>query len=146
MGGGLLLGAAGMALLARLDADSGYLLDTLPSLVMIGFGMGLVLPQALNLSTFGVRPQEIGVASAMFNVAQQAGASLDTALLNTLAASAAAGYGAGQVANQVHGYNMASLGSAVILLVAAVVAVVVINTRLTDTAQPVPGVPEGVPA
>lgn len=72
------------------------------------------------------------MASAMFNVAQQAGASLDTALLGTLAASAAAGYGAGQVANQVHGYHMASLGSAVILLVAAVVAVVVINTRLTD--------------
>jgi len=137
MGAGLLLGAAGMALLTRLDINSAYPTGVLPALIMIGFGMGMVLPSALTLATFGVRPREAGVSSAMFNVSQQAGASLDTALLNTVAASAAAAYvashGAGrltQLESQVHGYNMATLWAAGILTAAGLIALTLINTRL----------------
>jgi len=148
IGGGLLLGAVGMVLLTQLDVGSSYWTAILPSLLMIGLGMGVVLPPALNLSTADVGPQEIGVASAMFNVSQQAGASLDTALLNTVAASASAGYlatHAGErlvsVNSQVHGYNMATLCSAVILAVAGVAAIALINVR-----TPKPPVPPAGPA
>ncbi|MFG1826822.1 MFS transporter [Microbispora bryophytorum] len=137
MGTGLLLGAVGMALLTRLDADSAYASGVLPSFILIGVGMGLVLPAALDLSTFGVRPSEAGVASAMFNVSQQAGASLDTALLNTVAANGAAAYlaaNASSVQSQVHGYNLATGWAAGILLVAALAALLLIDTRLGKTA------------
>ncbi|MEU7889992.1 MFS transporter [Microbispora bryophytorum] len=141
MGTGLLLGAVGMALLTRLDADSAYASGVLPSFILIGIGMGLVLPAALDLSTFGVRPSEAGVASAMFNVSQQAGASLDTALLNTVAANGAAAYlaaNASSVQSQVHGYNLATGWAAGILLVAALAALLLIDTRLGKTTPMTP--------
>lgn len=135
MGPGLLLGAAGMLALTRLDVGSAYPTDVLPALIMIGFGMGMVLPSALNLATFGVRPGEAGVASAMFNVSNQVGASLAIALLNTAAAGATAAYlashGQGSLVEaQIQGYNMATLWGAGILAIAGVVALTLIDARL----------------
>ena len=135
MAPGLFLGALGMLLLTRLQVDSGYAVDVLPSLVMIGVGMGMVVPQAVSLATSDVRPTEAGVASAMFNVSQQVGASVGTAVLNTVAAAATAGYLAGhqgsdvQLIGQVEGYNMATWWGAGILAVAGLVALVLVNTR-----------------
>lgn len=143
LGAGLLVGAGGMVLLTRLEVDSGYAADVLPSLIMIGLGLGLVLPQALNLSTYGVRPDQIGVASAMFNVSQQAGASLNTALLNTVAASASASYlltrtssSAVEIQSQVQGYHSAAAWAAGILVAAALVALLLINSRPEPTPAP----------
>ncbi|WP_432931256.1 MFS transporter [Microbispora sp. CA-135349] len=145
MGGGLLLGAVGMALLTRLDAGSGYASGVLPSFILIGVGMGLVLPAALDLSTFGLPPGEAGVAGAMFNVSQQTGASLDTALLNTVAANGAAAYLAAHgssVQSRVHGYTSATGWAAAILLAAAVAALLLIDTRLGKTTPVTPGAAE----
>lgn len=136
---GLLLGGVGLALLSRLDVHSGYLEHVLPGLVILGLGMGLVIPHALNLATFGVQPGEAGVASAMFNVAQQTGASLSTALLNTAAAGAAVSYLAAHghsataaVQAQVHSYNTAALWGSAILLAGAMAAVGLINAPAGD--------------
>ena len=128
-----------MWLLAGLSADSGYLTGILPSFVMIGLGMGAVLPGALELSTFGVAPHEAGIARSRFNVAHQAGSTLDTALLNTVAVSAAAAYGtgaAGAAEAQVHGFTTASTWAGGILALAAVVAIVLMNTRLNKRPAP----------
>ena len=50
---------------------------------------------AMSTATLGVEPADAGVASAMVNTGQQIGGSIGTALLSTLAASAATTFAAG---------------------------------------------------
>ncbi|WP_202236871.1 MFS transporter [Actinacidiphila reveromycinica] len=89
---GMALAAVGMAWLTRLDLGSSYAPDVLPPLVVIGFGLGLVMPTVMSVATAGVHADDAGVASAAVNTLQQVGGSIGTALLNTLAASAATSY------------------------------------------------------
>ncbi|HTZ29841.1 MAG TPA: MFS transporter, partial [Streptosporangiaceae bacterium] len=90
---GLLLAAGGLALLAsRLGLGTSYLDWILPSLLLMGAGLGLVFGCGLNTATFGTRAADAGVASALVNTNQQVGGSIGTALLNTLAASALTSY------------------------------------------------------
>lgn len=89
---GLLAAAVGMAWLTRLGLHSTYAQQVLPPLLVIGAGVGMSMPVAISQATLGVQPSDQGVASASANTAQQIGGSISTALLNTLAASAAASY------------------------------------------------------
>lgn len=86
------LAAAGLAWLTGLGLYSGYAADVLPPLLVIGLGMGLIFPPAMNLATTGVGAEDAGVASAAVNAMQQVGGSIGTALLNTLATGAATDY------------------------------------------------------
>jgi EmrB/QacA subfamily drug resistance transporter len=89
---GLVLAGVGMALLTRIGLHSDYVGDVLPTLLLVGFGLGLVFAPAFTLGTLGVDRGDAGVASASINVAQQIGGSIGTSLLNTIAATAATGY------------------------------------------------------
>jgi EmrB/QacA subfamily drug resistance transporter len=89
---GMALGMIGMLYLTRLDLASSYAVDILPPLMILGFGMGSIMPASMQTATLGVDRQFAGVASAMVNTSQQVGGSIGTALLNTLAATAAADY------------------------------------------------------
>ncbi|MBY8888619.1 MFS transporter [Streptomyces sp. PTM05] len=135
---GLLLVAVGMFMLVFLRAGSSYAAVVLPSEILIGLGMGLVFMPSMSVATSGVRPQDAGVASAVVNTAQQVGGSIGTALLNTIAASAATAYITAhatsphvsrglQVTGTVHGYNVASATAACIMLAAAILAAILIN-------------------
>ena len=61
-------------------------------LILAALGMGLVIAPSISTGTFGVDPQDAGVASATVTVGQQLGASIGTSLLNTLFAGAVASY------------------------------------------------------
>ncbi|GAA4517176.1 MFS transporter [Actinoallomurus oryzae] len=89
---GMLLNAAGMVWLTRIGVHSGYASALLGPLMVTGAGMGLIFGMMAATGTFGVAPYDAGVASASINTGQQLGGSIGTALLNTVAASAAAGY------------------------------------------------------
>ncbi|TFC90489.1 MFS transporter [Cryobacterium sp. TMT4-31] len=89
---GMALGATGMILLTNLNLDSTYAANVLPALMILGFAMGSIMPASMQTATLGVDRQFAGVASAMVNTSQQVGGSIGTALLNTLAATAAADY------------------------------------------------------
>ena len=89
---GMTLGVIGMLLLTRLDADSSYVPSILGPLMILGFAMGTIMPASMQTATLGVDRQFAGVASAMVNTSQQVGGSIGTALLNTLAATAATDY------------------------------------------------------
>ncbi len=91
---GMLLAALGMVLFTRIGVHSGYAGTILPPLLVTGLGMGLMFSTAFNTGTYGVKPQDAGVASAMVNTGQQLGGSIGTSLLNTIFASAAASYAA----------------------------------------------------
>lgn len=122
---GLLAAAAAMLLLTRLDESGGYLAIVLPAEILLGVGMGCVFVPSITLGTLGVDPRDAGIASSVVNTVQQAGGSVGTALLNTIATSATAGYLAGRVsppAALVHGYAVAAGSAAGLLLIAAVLA------------------------
>lgn len=89
---GMGLAAASMAWLTALDVHSGYAAHVLPPLLVAGLGLGLVFAPAMSMATAGVAAHDAGVASAMVNTSQQVGGSIGTALLNSLATSAAADY------------------------------------------------------
>ncbi|HEU5026474.1 MAG TPA: MFS transporter [Spirillospora sp.] len=96
---GMLLNTAGMVWLTRIGVHSGYASALLGPLVVTGAGMGLIFGMAAATGTFGVAPQDAGVASASINTGQQLGGSIGTALLNTIAAGATTGY----LADHLHG-------------------------------------------
>jgi EmrB/QacA subfamily drug resistance transporter len=93
---GFLVGAAGMLWLTRLDTGSTYAADILGPLLIMGFGIGLAMAPAMTAGTSGVAAADAGVASALVNTAQQVGGSVGTAVLSTIAASAATDYLAGK--------------------------------------------------
>ena len=90
---GMLTAGLGMVLLTRLGVDTAYATHVLPSLVLIGVGFGLTVAPSFAIAT-AVPAQDSGVASGMVNVSQQIGGSIGTALLSTLAASAATDFAA----------------------------------------------------
>jgi EmrB/QacA subfamily drug resistance transporter len=131
---GLLIGAAALAWLTQLHPGSAYLTHALPAEVLAGLGMGLAFVPVFSLATQGVAPRETGIASAMVNTANQVGGSIGTAVLNTIAASATAGYlaahaGGAAAAAQglVHGFSVAIGWGAGILAAAALIAAVMID-------------------
>ncbi|MGW2824560.1 MFS transporter [Streptomyces sp. NPDC001443] len=93
---GFAIATAGMAWLSGLEVGSAYSSAVLPQLVVTGLGLGLVMPPAMQMATGGVAAEDAGVASATVNAMQQVGGSIGTALLNTLAATAATDYLAGR--------------------------------------------------
>lgn len=89
---GMTIAASGMVWLTFLDATSSYAGHVMPPLMLIGFAMGTIMPASMQTATLGVDREFAGVASAMVNTSQQVGGSVGTALLNTLAATAATDY------------------------------------------------------
>lgn len=89
---GMVVACLGMVVLTRLGLESTYAGGLLPPLLIVGFGLGLIMPSAIQTATYGVEGSFAGVASALVNTSQQVGGSIGTALLNTLAASAATSY------------------------------------------------------
>jgi EmrB/QacA subfamily drug resistance transporter len=123
---GMVLAAAGMALLTRIGVDTAYASHVLPSLILIGIGFGLVVAPSFATATLGVPRQDSGVASAMVNTSQQVGGSVATALLSTLAVSATTDYLSShgpELARQaaVEGYTTAFWWAAAIFAVGALV-------------------------
>jgi len=157
---GMLIAAAGMVWLTRIGVHSSYVTAVLfPTMVI---GLGQIIAPSINTGTFGVRHSDAGVASATVNTGQQVGGSIGTALLNTIAASAAASYITSHLSpatlvhgrpspgllglGLVHGYTTAFWWSAVIFACGAVVAGVLMRrgplTRRGPDGQP-EALPEG---
>ncbi len=133
---GLLIAAVGMALLTRLTPGASYASSVLPTELLLGFGLGLAIVPCVSTATNNAEPGDVGVTSATTNTSQQVGASIGTALLNTVAASATAAYlvthhgGAGSVADAtVHGFATASWWAAGSLALGALLAGVLITAN-----------------
>jgi EmrB/QacA subfamily drug resistance transporter len=134
---GMVLAATGMALLTRLDLDSSYAADIMPALMVIGFGMGSIMPASMQTATLGVDRSFAGVASATVNTSQQVGGSIGTALLNTLAATAATDYVASRTPPTaqvladaaIHSYTVAYWWGAAFFAFGAVLAALVFRRK-----------------
>ena len=89
---GMILAAGAAGLLTGIGTNGSYGPWVAPALVLMGLGTGCIVTVAFNLGPAGARPADVGVAAALVNSSNQIGGSLGAALLNTIAASAAAGY------------------------------------------------------
>lgn len=139
---GLLTAACGLAVMSRLGADGNYFSVILPAEVLVGTGLGAIFPPAFQLAVRGVAPRDAGVASALANVATQVGSSIGTAVLNTIAVTATAGYAAAHphtapphTAALVHGYATVAASSAGLLAAAALLVLVVVNAPRPQPTQ-----------
>ena len=132
---GMLAASGGTAWLAHLGPHTGYATGVLGPIILAGTGVGMVIAPAINADTFGVAPQDAGVASATVTVGQMLGGSVGTSLLNTIFASAIASYIALHLAAArligrqaltglalAHGYDTAFWWTAGIFAAGAVVA------------------------
>ena len=103
--------------------------------------MGMVFAPAINAGTFGVAPQDSGVASATLTVGQMLGGSIGTALLNSIFAAAVTAYLAAHLAAArvigrqaltgqalVHGYTTAFWWTAGIFAAGAVICGALLRT------------------
>ncbi len=146
---GMGLGVIAMLILTQLRVDSTYAANVLPALMVMGAAMGTIMPASMQTATLGVDRQFAGVASAMTNTSQQVGGSIGTALLNTLAATAATDYVASHVpptpavaaAAAVHGYATAYGYAAGLFAAGLVIAALLFRRRGHGTSVAPPAAP-----
>ena len=136
---GMIAAALGMWILTGLSLSTSYVSHTLPATMIIGLGLGTVFATAMSLATLGVRPDDAGVASAAVNTMQQVGGAVGTALLNTLAATAATTFAAAHLSNPhvtalsaVHSYTVAFSWSAGIFATGAIVVAALLRSGVPD--------------
>jgi EmrB/QacA subfamily drug resistance transporter len=121
---GVAIVGVALVMLSRIGVSSSYAADVLPALVLFGAGAGLTISCAVNAATSVVEQADAGAASALVNTSQMIGASVGTAVLNSLAVAAVARYLAAHIgqANAVvhaatHSYDVVFTVSAVVLLI-----------------------------
>src|SRR5207248_11779358 len=84
---GLSLAAAGLALFARAPVGGSFVMDVLPSMILLGFGAGMAFNPVLLAAMSDVAPEEAGLASGVVNTSFMMGGALGLAVLASIAAS-----------------------------------------------------------
>jgi EmrB/QacA subfamily drug resistance transporter len=125
---GLGLIGVGLALFARVPTQGSYLTDVLPSMLLLGAGVGVAFPALMTLAMSGATEDDAGLASGLVNTTVQVGAALGLAVLATLSATRTAELARQGVSGAVAltgGYRLALLVGAGLVAAAIVVAVTV---------------------
>jgi hypothetical protein len=139
---GMAIAATGLAIVSGVPADGSYASDLLPGLLPMSLGMGLTFVPLTLIATTNIDAGDAGLASGIFNTAQQVGGALGLAVLSTLAAnrtsSVLAGFGhaptpADHASALVDGFQVAFAAGAGLIALGAVVLFVLIRPR--DVAQ-----------
>ncbi|HEX3267804.1 MAG TPA: DHA2 family efflux MFS transporter permease subunit [Gaiellaceae bacterium] len=129
---GLLLAAVGLLLFARAPVDGTFLVDVLPSMILLGCGAGMAFNPVLLAAMSDVEPSESGLASGVVNTAFMMGGALGLAILASLAASrtdSLRSSGEGALAALNGGYHLAFLVGALFAAGAAAVGAAFLRTN-----------------
>jgi MFS family permease len=130
---GLSLAALGLLLFARAPVDGSYVVDVLPSMILLGLGAGMAFNPVLLAAMSDVEPSESGLASGVVNTAFMMGGALGLAVLASLAASrtdSLRASGDGPLAALTGGYHVAFLVGAVFALTAAALGAALFRTTM----------------
>src|SRR5215218_5709479 len=129
---GLLLAAAGLALFVRAPVDGNFLVDVLPSMILLGFGAGIAFNPVLLAAMSDVKPTEAGLASGIVNTAFMMGGALGLAVLASVAAQRTdtlLADGSDELSALTGGYHVAFLLGAIFAFAAAAVGAAFLRTR-----------------
>ena len=124
---GMLLLAAGMAVLSLVRPDGTFAVDVLPASLIAAAGMSLAFIPSLGTAISSARPEEGGLASGIVNTSYQVGSALGLAAMTAVAAS----QGADQLADPgalTDGYSAAFIGAAGIAVIGAVLAAILLRS------------------
>jgi EmrB/QacA subfamily drug resistance transporter len=127
LGTGLLLVATALLLLARAPVHAGFVVDILPSMILLGFGAGIAFNPMLLAAMSDVEPEDSGLASGVVNTAFMMGGAIGVAVLARVAASRSdtlRSTGHSAAAALTGGYHAAFALGALFALAAAVVTTV----------------------
>jgi EmrB/QacA subfamily drug resistance transporter len=91
----LLITTAGFTVLTQVSGHGDYASHMLPSMVIIGSGLGMSFVPVTIAATNGVAPEDSGLASGLLNTTQQVGGSLGLAILSTVSTT--------RIADALHG-------------------------------------------
>ena len=139
---GMTIASCGLFLTTRAGIDGSYWKDLLPGLIPMSVGMGLTFVPITLIATTNVGPDDAGLASGLFNTAQQVGGALGLAVLSTLAANTTVGAleelgrrptPADTASALVDGFHVAFFAAGVLVLIGAVILAVVL--RPSDVAN-----------
>jgi EmrB/QacA subfamily drug resistance transporter len=129
---GLSVAAVGLVLFARAPVGGHFLVDVLPSMILLGLGAGIAFNPVLLAAMSDVSPEESGLASGVVNTAFMMGGALGLAILASLATSRtdtlrSAGHSA--LASLVGGYHVAFIAGAVFAAGAAALGAALLRVR-----------------
>ncbi len=127
----------GLVYFTQVSVDGSYLTDLLPGFLLVGFGLGFSFVPISIAALAGIRAEEAGLASGLFNTSQQIGGALGIALLSTIATSRtsdALATGTALPSALVHGFTGAFVVGAAIAAVGIVAALTLIRSDEMETA------------
>ena len=135
---GLVFAAAGLLLFVRAPADGNFVVDVLPSMLLLGVGAGMAFNPMLLAAMSDVEPSESGLASGIVNTAFMMGGALGLAVLASIAASRTDSLVANGDASRVAlngGYHAAFLVGAVFAAIAAGIAAALLRPTAAPAAE-----------
>jgi predicted MFS family arabinose efflux permease len=127
---GLVLIMASLILFVRSPVGGRYVVDVLPTMVLLGTGVGVCFPALMTLSMSGATQSDAGLASGLVNTSLQVGGALGLAVLATLASTRAHNLqqsGHSVAASLNSGYHLAYLVGAALVLAAVAIAVTLLR-------------------
>jgi EmrB/QacA subfamily drug resistance transporter len=127
---GLTLAAAGMVLFVRAPVDGSFVVDVLPSMMLLGLGAGTAFNPVLLAAMSDVDQSEAGLASGVVNTSFMMGGAVGLAVLASLAQSRTESLrasGDGALTALTGGYHAAFLLGAVFALAAAALGAFLLN-------------------
>jgi MFS family permease len=136
---GLGLGSASLLLLGFIRPDGSFVVDVLPASLVMAVGFGLVLTPLTIAATSNLPARDAGLASGLFNSAQEVGAALGVALFISISTSIAdqrLSDGADPASAVVDGYRLAFVIGADLVLAAAIGAAALLRDRDLPRAVP----------
>jgi EmrB/QacA subfamily drug resistance transporter len=122
---GIVMIGAAMLWFSRAPAHGSYVVDVLPTMVMLGIGCGVCFPSLMTLAMSGATPADAGLASGLVSTTAQVGGALGLAVLASVASSHA--HGSHTLFAIVGGYHVAFLLGAILVVAAMAVAFIVLN-------------------
>jgi EmrB/QacA subfamily drug resistance transporter len=146
---GLGLAAVGLLLFARAPVDGNFVVDVLPSMILLGIGAGIAFNPVLFAAMSDVRQSEAGLASGIVNTAFMMGGALGLAVLASLAASRTEtleASGDSPLEALTGGYHAAFLVGALFAAAAAAIGGAFLRTRAAPAHDEHAPEPAGAPA
>jgi EmrB/QacA subfamily drug resistance transporter len=156
---GLGLVTAGLVLFTQVPVHGSYLTHVLPTLVLLGAGIGTCFPALMTIAMSGATQRDAGLASGLVNTSAQVGGAIGLAVLATLSTTRTSHLldsGDSLKSALTGGYHLAFWIAAGLVLAAIVVAATVLQpeekaAQELDTAAPEAAAtgdrgPEGEPA
>jgi EmrB/QacA subfamily drug resistance transporter len=130
---------AAVLLFTQTPVDGNYVVNVLPSMLLLGLGAGLSFTSIMGLAMSSATPEDSGIASGLVNTSMQVGGAIALSVLATFAAERttsklADGANAAEALNA--GFHVAYLIAAGIVVLAIAVAVFVLRNETAPAGDP----------